>query len=277
MGGLFFVPVAIVVFLMFSSGERFYSVLTVAITLAFLLVGFIDDFLKIKLKRNEGLTPLQKLLFQIAISLIASYVALKGGLDFIYLPFTKRKVSVGLFSIPLNVLVFIATVNSVNLTDGLDGLCASTSTVVFLATAILIALQINVSPSSYIIKEEYYNLSLFSVSMVGALLGYLLFNFPKASVFMGDSGSLAVGGAISSVCILSGNTLYIPILGICFLASSLSVIIQVIYFKKTKKRVFLMAPIHHHFQERGYSESKICYAYFLITLILSLILILFYC
>ncbi len=277
MGGLFFVPIAILVFFLFTSGKNSLSVLTVAITAGFMLVGFIDDFLKIKLKRNEGLTALQKLLFQIAISIIASYFAFDSGLCFIYLPFTDKALNVGFFSIPINVIVFVATVNSVNLTDGLDGLCASTASVFLTAIAMLILLQINSSQASYIIKDEYVNLSLFSICMVGALIGYLLFNTSKASVFMGDSGSLAIGGVISSVCIFSGNTLFIPILGVCFLFSSLSVIIQVFYFKKTGKRVFLMAPFHHHLQEKGYSENKIRYVYSLITALISLILIVIYC
>lgn len=276
MGGVFFIISACVAFLIFTSGKNRLSILALAITLAFMIVGFIDDFLKIKLNKNEGLTALQKLLFQIGISLLASFFAYESGLDFLYLPFTDKKVYLGLFSILLNAVVFIATVNSVNLTDGLDGLCASVSKVSFLVLAILILLQIKIHGNLYLIKDEYENLSLFSLATSGAMVGYLLFNTQKASVFMGDTGSLAIGGAISSISIFSGNALLLPVVGVCFVASSLSVIIQVIYFKKTKKRVFLMSPIHHHFQKKGYSEAKISYAYELITMLLGVITIICY-
>ena len=276
MGGIFFVIASVITYFIFSNAKNRLSVIVVAITLGFTLVGFIDDFIKIKFKENKGLTAGQKLFFQIVVSLIASYIAFDSGLDFIYLPFTSRELHLGWFSVILNAFVFIATVNSVNLTDGLDGLCSSVSIVYFLGLTLLIILQISSKSFNYIIKEEYQNLSLLSICFFGALLGYLAFNSPKASVFMGDTGSLSIGGAISSISVFSGNALYLPIAGICFLISSLSVIIQVLYFKKTKKRVFLMAPIHHHFQKKGLSESKISYLYFLITAITFAVLLLNY-
>ncbi len=276
MGGVFFVLSATAVFLIFTSGRNRLGVLALAITIGFMAVGFIDDFLKIKLNRNEGLTALQKLLFQIGISLIASFFAYESGLDFLYLPFTDKKLSISYFSIPLNALVFVATVNSVNLTDGLDGLCGSVSLVFFLAMSVIIVLQIESYQSFYLIKEEYENLSLLSSCMAGAMVGYLLFNTSKASVFMGDTGSLAIGGAISSISIFSGNTLLIPVMGICYVLSSLSVIIQVVYYKKTNKRLFLMAPLHHHYQKLGFSEAKISYAYAVVTAVIGLATIISY-
>lgn len=276
MGGVFFVLSATAVFLIFTSGKNRLGVLALAITLGFMAVGFIDDFLKIKLNRNEGLTALQKLLFQIGISLIASFFAYESGLDFLYLPFSDKKLNIGLISIALNALVFVATVNSVNLTDGLDGLCGSVSLVYFLCISLVIILQIESYESIYLVKDEYKNLSLLSSCMAGAMIGYLVFNTSKASVFMGDTGSLAIGGAISSISIFSGNTLLIPVMGICYVISSLSVIIQVIYYKKTKKRVFLMSPLHHHFQKLGFSEAKISYAYAFVTLVIGAVLIINY-
>ncbi len=276
MGGVYFVLSATAVFLIFTSGKNRLGVLALAITLGFMAVGFIDDFLKIKLNRNEGLTALQKLLFQIGISLIASFFAYESGLDFLYLPFSDKKLNIGLISIALNALVFVATVNSVNLTDGLDGLCGSVSLVYFLSISLVIILQIESYESIYLVKDEYKNLSLLSSCMAGAMIGYLVFNTSKASVFMGDTGSLAIGGAISSISIFSGNTLLIPVMGICYVISSLSVIIQVIYYKKTKKRVFLMSPLHHHFQKLGFSEAKISYAYAFVTLVIGAVLIINY-
>lgn len=166
--------------------------------------------------------------------------------------------------IPLCAFVFIATVNSVNLTDGLDGLAASSSLSFFLCMGILIYLQ-----------SEFEELSLLSCSLCGALAAYLIFNTNKASVFMGDTGSLALGGFAAAVGVFSGNLIYIAVIGFVFVLSSITVIIQVIYYKKTKKRIFLMAPVHHHFQEKGYSECKISYVYAVITLFLGACCILF--
>lgn len=276
MGGVFFILSSAIVFLIVTNGDNRLSILALAITLAFTLVGFIDDFIKIKFKRNEGLSALQKILFQTVISLVASYFAYESGIDFSYIPFTTKTFSLGAFSILVNSFIFIATVNSVNLTDGLDGLCSSVSVVFFISLAVIICLQINSNGANYINLNEYKNLSLYSVCLAGCLIGYLLFNSPKASVFMGDTGSLAIGGAISSISIFTANSLYIPVIGVCFLASSLSVIIQVLHYKRTKKRVFLMAPIHHHFQKMGFLESKISFTYFLITLVISLIVMIVY-
>ncbi len=276
MGGLFFILSSSLAFLLVTSGENRLSVLALSITIAFMLVGFIDDFIKIKLKRNNGLTALQKILFQTAISLIASFFAHESGIDFLYLPFTSITFDMGVLSILLNAFIFIATVNSVNLTDGLDGLCSSVSVVYFIVIAVVIYLQILTSGANYIVADEYKNLSLYAVCLVGCLMGYLLFNSPKASVFMGDTGSLALGGAIASISIFTANSLYIPVVGVCFLASAVSVIVQVLYYKKTNKRVFLMAPIHHHFEKKGYLESKISFTYSLITAVIGTIVIISY-
>ncbi len=271
MGGLFFILGGIFAFLVFNRESSMLSNLTIAITLGFMLVGFIDDYLKIKFKHNEGLSVIQKLLFQLIVSLIASYFSYQSGLDFLYLPFSKVKISLGLYVIFLNVFVFIATVNSVNLTDGLDGLCGSVSLFVFLALSLLIILESSLFGETYINRVEYLSLSMLSTCFAGGLFGYLVLNTNRASVFMGDTGSLSLGGAISTIAVLSGNTLLIPVIGICYILSSVSVIIQVLHYKRTKKRVFLMAPIHHHFQEKGYTESKITYVYSFITVVLSLL------
>lgn len=270
MGGLFFIIPPIILFILSAKGEKGLSILSIAIILAFMIVGFIDDFLKIKGKDNQGLTATQKIIFQTSIALISAYFSYRSGLDFAYLPFTKTKINLGYFAILLNTLVFIATVNSVNLTDGLDGLCGSVSAVVLLSLSIITIVQLNGNSDIYLNKSEYLNLTLLAVALVGGILAFLLFNVNKAKVFMGDTGSLALGGAVSAIAIFSGNTLYIPIIGICYLLSSLSVIIQVFYYKKTKRRVFLMAPIHHHFQQKGLSEGKICYGYTFVTILISL-------
>ncbi len=273
MGGLFFILSAIIVFFLFAGEDKYISVLSICIILGFLIVGFIDDFIKIKNKENQGLTAGQKLIFQISISLIASVFAYKNGFDFLYLPFTKNTVFLGVGSIFFNFFVFIATVNGVNLTDGLDGLSANVSYVVFLILSVIITLEISFNGEGYVSVNEYKNLSLLSVCLAGSIFGYLVFNTNKASVFMGDTGSLAIGGGIASFAVFSGNTLYIPIIGVAFVVSILSVIIQVIYFKKTGKRVFLMSPFHHHLQLKGFKESKITFWYLFVTTIIGIIVI----
>ncbi len=273
MGGLFFILSAIIVFFIFAKTDLYISIVSISIILAFLLVGFIDDFIKIKNKDNQGLTATQKLIFQISVSLIASAFAYKNGFDFLYLPFIKKTVYFGFGSIIFNFFVFIATVNGVNLTDGLDGLCANVSFVVFITLGVIIALETSFNGDSYVKLSEYNNLTLLSMALAGSTFGYLIFNTNKASVFMGDTGSLAIGGGIASIAIFSGNTLYIPIIGITFVISVVSVIIQVLYYKKTKKRVFLMAPFHHHLQHKGLSESKISFWYLFVTVIISIIVV----
>ncbi len=272
MGGIFFILSTLFTYFIFSSDNDRLSIMAISITVGFGIVGFLDDFIKIKYKQNQGLTVIQKTVFMLAVSVIASCFSYYNGLNSVYIPFTLNLKYIGFFSIILNVFVFIATVNGANLTDGIDGLLSSVSVVIFLVFAILIFIQLNANNNLYLQPLEYKNLILFSVCFAGALMGYLVFNTNKASVFMGDTGSLAIGGAISTIAIFSGNTLYVPILCITYALSVLSVIIQVLYFKFTKgKRVFLMSPLHHHYQKKGYSECKITYIYTLITLILGLI------
>lgn len=273
MGGLFFTLSAILIYAVFCGFDFGVSTVTVAITLGFMCVGLIDDFLKIKNDRNLGLKPYQKIIFQLVISIIASVYAYNSGIDFVYIPFTFKRLYLGLWCIPIYVFIFIATVNCVNLTDGLDGLAAGVSSVYATAISVIITLQISASPSIYVKLVEYENLTKLYACYTGALLGYLLFNVSKASVFMGDTGSLSLGGLIASGSVLSGNSLNIAVLGVFFVFSGISVILQVIYFKRTGKRIFLMSPLHHHFQHKGYSESKICYAYSFITALISALFI----
>ena len=275
MGGIFFTVSAVICALIFSTDTFNILTTSIAIILGFFAIGIIDDLLKIKNSQNLGLTAGQKLFFQISISIIASIYAYKSGLNFMYLPFTNKIVNLSFYSIIINVITFIATVNGVNLLDGLDGLCASVSSINFLALFFIISIQLATNGYLYIVESEYQNLKILSLVFFGATTAYLLFNTYKASVFMGDTGSLSLGGALSTIYIFSGNTLYIPIIGVFYLISALSVIIQVIYYKKTKKRVFLMAPYHHHLQQIGNSESKIAYVYTFITALISLICIYF--
>ena len=258
-GGLAFLPMAVVVCLPFGVQAQRSFVIACVIGLAYLCVGFLDDFLKKRHEDNLGLTVWQKLFFQTLVAIVAGVYCIKSGRDGIVIPFTGIVLEIGWWMLPLSVLVFLSTVNAVNLTDGLDGLAAGVSIPFFGAIGLLIFLSGG---------EE--GLVMLSFALVGALLAYLLFNTNKASIFMGDTGSLSLGGFAASICLLSGNALYIPIIGIMFVVSIISVVIQVIYYKATAgKRIFLMAPMHHHFQQKGYSEGKIAYAYTLITLVIG--------
>ncbi len=275
-GGLFFILSAVVVFLIFAGNYGRMTIFSIAIGVAFMIVGFIDDFIKIRYKKNEGLKPYQKMLFLFIISILAGVFAFNNGITVFYLPFFKTSVNLGVFTIPLVALIFIATTNSVNLTDGLDGLSGSVSAVYLLFIALLILVEKTNFGYMYLKPEEYDQLIMLSFCLIGAILGFLIFNVNKAKVFMGDTGSLALGGFIGAISIFSSNSFFIPIIGICFVTSTISVIIQVAHFKRTKKRVFLMAPLHHHFQMKGYTETQISFAYSIITGIMGVISIIFY-
>ena len=259
MGGIAFVAAAFISAAIFIQNADSSVFVTVAIGLAYMAVGLLDDYLKRKHKENLGLKAWQKFTFQACIAVLASVFCLRNGLTEIYFPFISTRVHIGFWIVPLAVFIFLATVNAVNLTDGLDGLAAGVSVPFFLAFGLLIALE-----------GESTGQSIICFCVVGALCAYLLFNTYPASVFMGDTGSLSLGGIASCVAVFTGNALYIAVIGIPFVLSVISVIIQVIYYKATGgKRVFLMAPIHHHFQQKGFSESKIAYAYSLITAFLG--------
>ena len=263
MGGLAFIA-AIIIVALCTFGVRDGKInLTLAITGGFAVVGFLDDFLKIYRKENEGLKPYQKIIFQIAIAAVAAAYCYVNKLTFLYVPFGGGlNVNISWGIIPLVIIIFIATVNCVNLTDGLDGLAGGTSSAYLFVSGIMLFIQQNQSAALCFIA-------------VGAIAAFLLFNVNKAAIFMGDTGSLALGGLISCISVFSGNSLYIPILGIMFVISGISVIVQVIYYKRTRRRVFLMAPIHHHFQMKGYTECKITYAYVVITAFVGIFCLLF--
>lgn len=263
MGGLAFICAIIIVAMCAVGFESGQANMTLAITLGYMIVGFLDDFLKIYRKENEGLKPYQKILFQTAIAVVAAVYCYMNGLTKLNIPFTKGFViDISWGIIPLVIFIFIATVNCVNLTDGLDGLAGGTSVAYFLILGIILFMQ-------------GLGYTVISFIAVGALCAFLVFNSNKASIFMGDTGSLALGGLISCLSVFSGNSLYIPLLGIMFVISGISVIVQVIYYKRTRKRLFLMSPVHHHFQMKGYSECKIAYVYFIITCLVGIICLVF--
>ena len=261
MGGIAFLLAALLSTTLFVEKRDKTLLVCLSIGLAYMCVGLLDDFLKKKHRENLGLKAWQKLGFQLAIAVFSGIYSIRVQATVLYLPFLNRGVDIGGFILPLSVFTFIATVNAVNLTDGLDGLAAGTSVPFFGALGGVIVLQ-----------KGNASMACLCFCLVGALLAYLVFNVSPASVFMGDTGSLGLGGFASAVAIFSGNALYVAVIGVCFVFSVISVLLQVIYYKATGgKRIFLMAPAHHHFQMKGYSESRIAYAYFIITLLIGVI------
>lgn len=264
MGGLSFVFAAALCAIPFGLYADKHTAVAVTLGAACTAVGFLDDFLKFRFHRNLGLRAWQKIVFQVVLALIAGVYCVVNDLTVLSIPFAGLRVDIGVWMAPLVAFAFLATVNCVNLTDGLDGLAGSVSFWYFALFAALLFLT-----------GTGQALARLCLLFCGALAGYLLFNTYRASVFMGDTGSLGLGGFAASVAALSGNLLYILIFGVMFVCSGISVITQVIYYKRTKKRLFLMAPLHHHFQKKGYSESKIVYAYSFVTAAAGLVCLAF--
>lgn len=260
MGGIIIVIALLIT--VFTSGlvNKDMYVLIFA-TLGFGLIGFIDDFIKVVLKRSLGLRAYQKLIGQIILAVVLavyqSRVSIIG--TELIVPFLNTNIDLGIFYIPFVAFVVVAVVNSANLTDGLDGL-ASGVTLIILSFFSLVALNMQM-PS----------VAMFAAALGGACLGFLRFNSYPAKVFMGDTGSMALGGAVAGIAILLNLSLIVPIVCGIYFAEAISVIIQVASFKLFGKRVFLMSPLHHHFEYKGWKETKIVVVFWSITLILCLI------
>ncbi len=262
MGGLIFIFAIIFSSLFFLQGQILNSILALATMFGYGLLGFLDDFIKVKFHKNEGLKPYQKIIGQVGLSLIFAiyvYLNIGGKLEFFGL-----KIDIGFFIIPFIVFFFVAVTNSVNLIDGLDGLAGGVNSAYFLFFGFILIL----------LGFEQYALLCFAC--VGALLAFLIVNCFPAKIFMGDTGSLALGGLMASIAVLSSTELLMPIIGLVFVVTVLSDILQVAYYKKTHKRIFLMAPLHHHFEKKGVHENRIVFVYILITLVLGLIVFLSY-
>ncbi|PWA13407.1 phospho-N-acetylmuramoyl-pentapeptide-transferase [Pueribacillus theae] len=229
------------------------ALLLIFVTLGFGLIGFIDDFIKIVLKRNLGLTSKQKLLGQLFIAIVF-YFGLRaiGHPTTLNIPGTDLSYDIGLLYPLLIIFMLVGASNAVNLTDGLDGLLAGTAAVAFGTFAVL----------SW--NQSELSIALFCTAVVGAVLGFLVFNAHPAKVFMGDTGSLALGGALASIAILTKMELLLVVIGGVFVIETVSVIIQVISFKSTGKRVFKMTPLHHHYELSGWSEWRVVTTFWLV-------------
>lgn len=275
MGGIIFILSTTLGYLISFSSNNTIATISFLSFLFFGMVGFLDDFIKIKFKQNEGLKPYQKIIGQLGIAIAISVFVYRSGLvgSEVIIPFSSQKIDLSFWIIPFAIFVYLAVVNSVNLIDGLDGLCGSISSIVLVAITLI--LYIVSDGLGGVQASEILNLNTLSFGVVGGVLGFLLFNSNKASCFMGDTGSLALGGYLASVFVLTKEYLLFLILGLPFVLTVLSVVMQVGYYKLTKKRIFKMAPLHHHF-EMTYGETKVVAWYGILTIILCVLTITFY-
>lgn len=264
MGGLMIVFSVIVtsiimVYKVGSDGIGYELWLLLLVLVGYGLLGFLDDFIKVAMKRNLGLTSKQKMLGQLVIALVFYFILRSQDFPtYIQIPGTNIQWELGWGYAILIIFMLVGTSNAVNLTDGLDGLLAGTAAIVFGTFGIL---------AWYGVPQN--DVAIFSLAVVGALLGFLVFNAHPAKVFMGDTGSLALGAALAGIAILTKLEIILVIIGGVFVIETLSVIIQVISFKTTGKRVFKMSPLHHHYELLGWSEWRVVTTFWLIGLIFA--------
>lgn len=261
MGGLmiiFSIVVTTLVMINKFSEPTIKTYLLLLVLVGFGLLGFLDDFIKVVMKRNLGLTSRQKLLGQIIISLIFYFVLRVNEFSTaISIPFVDKPLELGWFYALFIIFWLVGFSNAVNLTDGLDGLVSGTSAVAFGAFAVLAW------------SQSQFEISIFSVAIVGAVLGFLVFNAHPAKVFMGDTGSLALGGAIAAIAILTKTEILLILIGGVFVIETLSVILQVISFKSTGRRIFRMSPLHHHYELVGWSEWRVVVTFWTVGLLFA--------
>jgi len=281
MGGIIFAVPALVAAIAFAYGDtRFeYSLMITVSALGFGLIGFVDDFIKVKLKRSLGLTPMQKVVPQVVLSLVLAFWAYKCDTigSSLTVPFFNVEWNLGWLYIPVMMFVMVGTVNSANLLDGLDGLLAGCSMIDFITMMIITLCMAAVNGAN---SSNLLNTAIYAGAMVGALMCFLRFNAHPACVFMGDVGSFFIGGALVGMAMVTRLSLLLPIIAIAMFASSVSDIIQVGWFKYTKKkygagrRIFKMAPLHHHFELSGMPETSVVTMYYLTTAALCLVALL---
>ena len=258
MGGIVFIVTIVMSTLFFVRDNATILVILAAVCFGF--IGFFDDYIKIINKRNLGFSARAKFILQalVAIVFIAALRILGIVNDVVYFPFLKNGLNFGFFYIPIMVFIALASVNSVNLTDGIDGLASSVTVIVSLfLTAAAMMLKLS-------------SMGIIAGAIIGALLGFLIYNFHPAKVFMGDTGSLFLGGLMIMISIVQKTPVFFIVAGAIYFIETISVIIQVTAYKLTGKRVFKMSPIHHHFEMTGYSEVKIVTVFCVVTLILSI-------
>ena len=272
MGGIIFIIPTVIIMLILLLTKKInisYSLTIVMFTfLGYALIGFIDDYLIVVKKNNKGLSEKSKFLFQVIIAIVFFYLFMKAGNEpLLWIHTFHLKLSIGFWYGLFILFVLVASSNAVNLTDGLDGLAGGLSLIAFLTFGII------AWNTGWL--EGYSSIALFCFTLVGCLLGFLVFNVHPAKVFMGDTGSLALGATLGSIAILTRHEVLLILIGIVFVIETLSCIIQRTYYHFTKKRLFLMTPIHHTFEKKGWIENDIVKLFWIIGLLASLVAICF--
>jgi phospho-N-acetylmuramoyl-pentapeptide-transferase len=279
MGGLLILSALMVSTLLWARLDIPYVWIVVLVTLAFGLIGFADDYAKVTKQNTKGVSSRIRMGLGLLIAALASYAAsmfhpaeLTNQLAF---PFFKDALlNLGVFFVPFGMVVIVGAANAVNLTDGLDGLAIMP---VMIAAMTLGVISYVVGSSAIAGDLDIHavpgtaELLIFTAALFGAGLGFLWYNAPPAAVFMGDTGSLALGGALGAIAVCTKHEIVLAIVGGLFVVEALSVILQVLYYKRTKKRIFLMAPIHHHFEKKGWAEPQIVIRFWIISLILAVV------
>ena len=264
MGGISFIiaiVISLIVAMFLDSSNIQYYILFIYTTISFSIIGYIDDMLIVVKKKNDGLAPRKKLMLQVLFSVIFYILVtfIYKEVNYIHIPVIDYNLNISYFYIIFLVFWQTGFSNAVNLTDGLDGLATSV-TIITTSTFALLAY-----------KENNFPVLVFCLTIVGALVGFLLFNRNPAKIFMGDTGSLALGGILAAISVILHKEVAFLFIGLVYILETLSVIIQVAYFKKTGKRIFKMSPLHHHFELSGYGEVKTVYIFVIIAVISSAI------
>ena len=278
MGGLLILLALTVSTVLWADLANPYVWIVLAVTVSFGLIGFFDDYRKLTRRSHHGVPGRTKLLIEIVLAAVAcvtlAFVMRQPLANALAVPFFKNVLlDLGWFFIPFGVLVITGASNSVNLTDGLDGLAIGPAMIAAGSFAFITYLVGNAVYANYLQLHHVPRadeLMVFCGAMVGASLGFLWFNAPPASVFMGDTGSLAIGAALGTISIVTKHELVLAIIGGLFVLEAISVIVQVASFKTTGRRVFRMAPLHHHFEQKGWEESKIVIRFWIVALILAI-------
>ncbi len=277
MGGIVFVFATIIATLLTAKLTNIYIIGGLMSLFLFSMIGFGDDLGKILGTNNKaGLSARYKIYFQISASLlVGTFLYWNGFPTELYLPFLKNSVSeLGWFIIPVTILIFVSSSNAVNLTDGLDGLATVPSIFAIVTMGVFAYLSGNAIASAYLLLPHINGIGeivIMASALAGALLGFLWYNSHPAEIFMGDSGSLALGGFIGYLAIITKNEILLILIGLIFVIEAMTVIIQVASYKTRKKRIFLMAPIHHHFEKKNWHENKIIIRFWIISLLSNLL------
>ena len=279
MGGLLILSALVFATLVWARLDNPYIWIVLLVTLAFGGIGFADDYAKVTKQNTKGVSSRIRIILGLVIAGLATYAAASfhpaGLTDQLALPvFKNTLINLGLFYVPFGMFVIVGSANAVNLTDGLDGL-AIMPVMIAGATLGVIAYVVGNYNFAYYLGVHFVpgtgEILIFAAALFGAGLGFLWYNAPPAAVFMGDTGSLALGGALGAIAVCIKHEIVLAIVGGLFVVEALSVIIQVAYYKRTKKRIFLMAPIHHHFEKRGWAEPQIVIRFWIISLILAML------